>query len=45
MDLATWGLGLQGLGYATSILGAYGQAKPTASTFATSKSWATGRRG
>lgn len=27
MDLATWGLGLQGLGYATSILGAYGQAK------------------
>ena len=27
MDLATWGLGLQGLGYVTSILGAYGQAK------------------
>lgn len=27
MDPATWGLGLQGLGYLTSALGAYGQAK------------------
>ena len=27
MDLATFGLGMQGLGYLTSALGAYGQAK------------------